>query len=146
MTLLPLYARGFKPVFTKDNFNILLEHHHWDHTIKLLPGSKLKLTKVYPFFLVEQKKLDTFLEKNLYTRQICLFKLPMAILVFFIKKKNGFLWLVQDYWALNSMIVKNKYTLSLISKLMSQLYRAKYFIKLDILWNFNNICIKPRDE
>jgi len=70
----------------------------------------------------------------------------MAILVFFIKKKNGFLWLVQDYWALNSMIVKNKYTLSLISKLMSQLYRAKYFIKLDILWNFNNICIKPRDE
>ena len=39
----------------------------------------------------------------------------MAALVFFIKKKDGSLWLVQDYQALNSMTVKNKYPLPLIS-------------------------------
>jgi len=44
------------------------------------------------------------------------------------------------------MTVKNKYLLLLISKLMSQLCRAKYFTKLDICWGFNNICIKPRDK
>jgi len=70
----------------------------------------------------------------------------MAALVFFIKKKNGSLRLVQDYRALNSMTVKNKYPLPLISKLVSQLYRARYFTKLDVHWGFNNVHIKPRDK
>jgi len=70
----------------------------------------------------------------------------MAAPVFFIKKKDGSLQLVQDYRALNSMTVKNKYPLPLISKLISQLRGAKYFTKLDVHWGFNNIHIKPRDE
>jgi len=52
--------------------------------------------------------------------------------VFFIKKKDGSLWLVQDYRALNSMMVKNKYSLPLISELVFQLRGARYFTKLDI--------------
>jgi len=66
--------------------------------------------------------------------------------VFFIKKKDGSLRLVQDYHALNAITVKNRYPLSLISKLVSQLRRAWYFTKLDVCWGFNNIHIKPRDE
>jgi len=66
--------------------------------------------------------------------------------VFFIKKKDGSLWLVQDYRALNAITVKNKYSFLLISELVSQLHGAKYFTKLDICWGFNNVCIKPRDE
>jgi len=70
----------------------------------------------------------------------------MAAPVFFIKKKDSSLWLVQNYCALNSMTVKNKYPLPLISELVSQLRRARYFTKLDICWGFNNVCIKPRDK
>jgi len=70
----------------------------------------------------------------------------MAAPVFFIKKKDSSLQLVQDYRALNSMTVKNKYPLLLISKLISQLRGARYFTKLDVYWGFNNVCIKPRDE
>ena len=70
----------------------------------------------------------------------------MATPVFFIKKKDGSLQLVQDYRILNSMTVKNKYPLPLISELMSQLCGARYFTKLDIHWGFNNIHIKPGDE
>jgi len=70
----------------------------------------------------------------------------MAAPVFFIKKKDGSLWLVQDYYALNSMTVKNKYPLPLISELMSQLHRARYFTKLDVRLGFNNVCIKSGDE
>jgi len=132
MTLLLLYTRRLKFMFAKDNFDILPEYRYWDHIIKLLPGSEPKSTKVYLLFLVEQKELNTFLEKNLYTRQIRLFKLSIAILVFFIKKKNSFLWLIQNYQVFNSMIVKNKYPLPLISKLVFQLYKTKYFTKLDI--------------
>jgi len=95
---------------------------------------------------VEQKELDVFLEENLRTGQIRLSKSPMAAPVFFIKKKDGSLRLVQDYRALNSMTVKNKYPLPLISELVSQLHRARYFTKLDVCWGFNNVRIKPRDE
>jgi len=70
----------------------------------------------------------------------------MAAPVFFIKKKDGSLWLVQDYRALNSMMVKNKYPLPLISELVSQLRKARYFTKLDVCWGFNNVCIKPGDK
>jgi len=44
------------------------------------------------------------------------------------------------------MMVKNKYPFPLISELVSQLHRARYFTKLDGHWGFNNICIKPGDE
>jgi len=44
------------------------------------------------------------------------------------------------------MIVKNKYPLPLISELVSQLRKARYFTKLDVCWGFNNVCIKPEDE
>jgi len=66
--------------------------------------------------------------------------------MFFIKKKDGSLRLVQDYHALNAVTVKNRYPLPLISELVSQLCRAKYFTKLDVQWGFNNVHIKPGDE
>jgi len=66
--------------------------------------------------------------------------------MFFIKKKDGSLYLVQDYHALNAITVKNRYPLPLISELVSQLHRARYFTKLDVHWGFNNVCIKPGDE
>jgi len=70
----------------------------------------------------------------------------IPITVFFIKKKDSSLRLVQDYCTLNAMTVKNRYPLPLISELVSQLRRAKYFTKLDVQWGFNNVHIKPGDE
>jgi len=70
----------------------------------------------------------------------------MAAPVFFIKKKDGSLHLVQDYRALNTVTVKNKYSLPLISELVSQLCGARCFTKLDVRWRFNNIRIKSGDE
>jgi len=142
----PDCVRRFKSVFAKEDFDILPEHRQWDHAIKLIPGSEPKSSKVYPLSPVEQKELDTFLEENLRTGQICPSKSPIAAPVFFIKKKDGSLRLVQDYCALNSMTVKNKYPLPLISELVFQFCRARYFTKLDVCWGFNNVHIKPGDE
>jgi len=133
-------------VFAKKDFDILPEHRQWDHAIELILGSEPKSSKVYLLSPVEQKELDSFLEENLCTRRICSSKSPMAAPVFFIKKKDGSLQLVQDYRALNSMTVKNKYPLLLISELISQLHGARYFTKLNIRWGFNNVCIKPGDK
>jgi len=133
-------------VFAKEDFDIFPEHRQWDHAIELISGSEPKSSKVYPLSPVEQKELDSFLEENLYTRRIHSSKSPMAAPVFFIKKKDGSLRLVQDYRVLNSMTVKNKYPFLLIFELVSQLRRARYFTKLDVCWGFNNVRIKPRNE
>ena len=50
-----------EPMFAKDDFDILLEHHYWNYIIELILGSKPKSMKIYPFFSIEQKELDTFL-------------------------------------------------------------------------------------
>jgi len=133
-------------VFAKEDFDILPEHCKWDHAIELIPGAEPKSSKVYPLSLLEQAELDAFLEENLRTRRIRPSKSSIAAPMFFIKKKDGLLHLVQDYRALNAVTVKNRYPLSLISELVSQLYGARYFTKLDICWGFNNVRIKPGDE
>ena len=66
--------------------------------------------------------------------------------MFFIKKKDGSLRLVQDYWALNAITVKNKYQLPLISELINKLQGERYFTKLDVCWGFNNIQMKDGDK
>ena len=133
-------------MFAKEDFDILPEHCKWDHVIELIPRAEPKSSKVYPLSPLEQAELDAFLEENLCTRQIQPSKSPMTAPVFFIKKKDSSLHLVQDYRALNAITVKNKYPLPLISQLISQLCRAQYFTKLDVRWGFNNIHIKPGDE
>ena len=70
----------------------------------------------------------------------------MASPVFFIKKKDGSLRLVQDYRALNSITIKNRYPLPLISELVNQLRGAKYFTKLDVRWGYQNVRMKEGDE
>ena len=131
-TPLPAYIAEFRSVFTKEDFDILPEYCKWDHAIKLIPRAEPKLLKVYPLSLLEQVELDTFLEENLHTGRIRPSKSPMTAPVFFIKKKDSSLCLVQDYHALNAVTIKNKYPLSLISKLVSQLHGAWYFTKLDV--------------
>jgi len=143
---LPTYVAEFQSVFAKKDFDILPEHCKWDRAIELIPGAEPKLSKVYSLSPLEQAKLDAFLEENLHTGRIRPSKSPIAAPVFFIKKKDSSLRLVQDYRALNAVTVKNRYPLPLISKLVSQLRGARYFTKLDVRWGFNNVCIKPGDE
>ena len=143
---LPAYVVEFQSVFAKEDFDILPEHHKWVHAIKLIPRAEPKSSKVYPLSPLEQAKLDAFLEENLCTRRIRPSKSPIAASVFFIKKKDSSLWLVQDYRTLNAITVKNRYPFPLISELVSQLRGAQYFTKLDVCWSFNNVRIKPRDE
>ena len=95
---------------------------------------------------LEQAKLDVFIQENLALGHIWPSKSPMASPVFFIKKKEGSLRLVQDYRRLNAMTIKNRYPLPLIPELINHLRGAKYFTKLDVRWGYNNVWIKDGDE
>jgi len=66
-TPLPIYIAEFQSMFAKEDFDILPEHHKWDHAIELIPGAEPKLSKVYPLSPLKQTELDAFLEENLHT-------------------------------------------------------------------------------
>jgi len=120
----PPHLCNFHSVFSKDSFNELPGTKPWDHAVELTPNASLKSCKVYPLSASEQKELDVFLKETLESGQIRPSKSPMATPVFFVKKKDGKLRLVQDYHVLNAMTVKNKYPLPLIPKLIAKLCRA----------------------
>jgi hypothetical protein len=144
--IIPTYLHDFQDVFAKESFDALPERKQWDHAIELVPDPKLASCKVYPMSLSEQEELDRFIAENLKSSRIRPSKSPMASPCFFIKKKDGSLQLVQDYQTLNSITVKNRYPLPLISELVNKLRNAKYFTKLDVRWGYNNVRIKQGDE
>jgi len=71
----------------------------------------------------------------------------MASPVFFIKKKDGSLCLVQDYHKPNAITMKNSHPLPLILDILNSVSKtkAKYFTKLDIQWEYNNVRIQEEE-
>jgi len=113
-----------------------------------VPDAQNFSTKVYPLAPLEQKQLDKFLDKNLKSQHIHPSKLPMVSPVFFIKKKDRSLHLVQDYQKLNGMTGNNTYPLPLIPDILNKDSEAKvkYFTKLDVCWRYNNVWIQEGDK
>jgi hypothetical protein len=144
--LIPEYLREFSAVFSKESFDELPQRRIWDHAIELVPDAVPSSCKVYPLSPNEQAELDKFLDENLKSGRIRPSKSPMASPVFFIKKKDGSLRLVQDYRVLNSLTIKNRYPIPLISGLINQLKGSRYFSKMDVRWGYNNVRIKEGDE
>jgi len=73
-------------------------------------------------------------------------KLRYVTLYFYISKKDGSLRLVQDYRKLNQVTIKDKISLLLIGKIIDELKEAKYFNKLNLIWEYNNVRIKKDDK
>jgi hypothetical protein len=142
----PTHLHNFEDVFSKASFDHLPDQKIWDHAIELIPGSNPMNCKVYPLAPSEQEGLDKFIQENLTSGCIRPSKSPMASPVFFIKKKDGTLRLIQDYWALNALTIKNWYPLPLNSELVNQLRGVKCFTKLDVQWEYNNVRMKEGNE
>lgn len=58
--------------------------------------------------------------------------IPFASLKVLVKKKDGTLWMCNDYRALNWKTLKNQYPIPRIDELMDELRGAKYFSKIDL--------------
>src|SRR5258707_2626385 len=143
---IPECYKDLTDIFSEEAFAHLPTHKAWDHAIELHPDAKLPRGRTFPLSPAEQKELDTFLRENLANRQICPSKSPIGAPVFFIKKKEGSLRLVQDYRKLNEIMVKNSYPLLLVSNMLTRLHDAEWFTTLDLRWGFNNVRLKEGDE
>jgi len=96
--------------------------------------------------LKEEEALDQWLDKQLKAELIVESKSRYAGPCFYIPKKDGSLWLVQDYGKLNQVTIKDEILLPLIGEVIDKHKEAQYFNKLDLIWGYNNIRIKEGDE
>jgi hypothetical protein len=90
--------------------------------------------------------LCKFLDENLAKGFIYTSVLPAASPVLFAKKLGGGLRFYIDYYALNTITIKNRYPLPLIQEILARLNKAKIYTKLDIIAIFNRIRITERQE
>src|SRR5260221_8380550 len=143
---IPEHYKNFADIFSEETFAHLPPRKAWDHAIELHPDAKLPRGRMFPLSPTEQKELDAFLRENLANGRICPLKSPIGAPMFFVKKKEGSLHLVQDYQKLNEIMVKNSYLLPLVSDMLTRLCDAKWFTTLDLRWGFNNVQLKEWDE
>jgi Reverse transcriptase (RNA-dependent DNA polymerase) len=134
-------------VFSEEESQRLPDHQPWDHTIDLQSDvvTHWKI-KSYPMSPKEQEELDKFLVEHVNKGYLVPSKSPMASPVFFIKKKDGKLRLVQDYRWLNKITIKNRYPLPLAADIINRLMKSRYFTKFDVRWGYHNIQIKEGNE
>lgn len=145
--IVPEEYRQYADVFSEVESERLPAHKPYDHAIDLKPETPETIrSKVYPMPMNEQEELDKFLVDNLRKGYIVPSKSPIASPVFFVKKKDGRLQLVQDYRKLNDFTIKNRYPLPLASDIVNRLSDARLFTKFDVRWGYNNIRIKEGDE
>ena len=98
-------------------------------------------TSVYQLTPPEKIALKEYIEDGLKRGTLSWSEAPDACSFFFIDKKDGKLWPVQDYRPLNAITRKNVAPISLIPELIDKLLEAWFFTKLNVWWGYNNICI-----
>ena len=133
----------FKEVFKKKPSEQMPERKKWDYPIDLKHDFISKDSHVYPMNPEEHQKLREFLDENLWKGYIRPSTSLQASPFFFVSKKDSKkLWPCQDYRCFNTGTIKNAYLLPQISDLLDKLKGEKYFTKLDLWWEYNNIWIK----
>jgi len=101
---------------------------------------------VYSLSREEREEVYKFISEQLRKEYIRPLKLPQMAPVFFIGKKDGKKYIVQDYRYLNEWTIKNNYHLPLILDIVENIGTKKVFIKIDLRWGYNNVWIKKRDK
>ncbi len=136
----------FLDVFFKKNVDILSLHWIHNHVIHLKENAQSSVFALYNMSRDEILELRRYLNENLSKDFIQVSCFQMIISVLFIKKLEEELCFCVNYQDLNTITIKNQYSLSLISETLNYLNRAKIFIKLNIISAFNRLWIKEEDE
>jgi hypothetical protein len=145
-TKIPEHMHDLLPAWDAREADKLPPYRICDHKIELLPGKLLPARPLYNILEDKLLVLRKFLDENLAKGFIRTSVSPAASLVLFAKKPGGGLRFCIDYYALNAIIIKNRYPLPLIQETLARLSKAKIYTKLDIIAVFNRIRITKKQE
>jgi hypothetical protein len=112
----------FSDVFSEKKSEQMPSRKTYDHAIEFNNGAVLpKLAKLYPMSPLEKNSLDIWIEEELAKGYIRKSKSLVATPVFFVKKKEGTLCLMQDYRKLNAITKRNRYPIPRVIDLIESL-------------------------
>ncbi len=129
----------FLNVFDWAQSNKLSFHHFYDHKIELISNSMLSHCQVYQMFSVKLLKVKKYLNENLSKRFITSNQTLYFFFVLFALKANEDLWFCVNYQKLNVIFKRNKYSLSLINKIIDKIVNCKHLTRLNIISAFNKL-------
>jgi hypothetical protein len=133
-------------VFSKANTKKLALNRDINLAINLLPGKKPLYRPIYPLSPRELVALKEFLKENLAKGFIQESKSPADTPILFALKKDNSLRLYVNYQGLNTITVKNRYSLPLIFKIIDQVQKACYFSKIDLKNTYYRLRIKVNNK
>ncbi len=117
---------NFLNVFDREKITQLLLHWLYDHKIELEDESQFSESQLYFMLSYKLQKIKKYLEKNLKKKFITLSKTSFVSLILFIKKKDDSLCFCMNYWKLNALIKKDRYSIFLINEVFTQIQDSKY--------------------
>ena len=138
--------KNYKKFFDNEKIEMLFEQHDESHVIDLIKNKKSSFMLLYNLAQNELTKLRRYIDDILIKEWIKHFVSPAKTSIFFVFKKNERLCLCVDYKNLNVVIVKNRHSLSLITKTLNRFNDFKRFIKFDFKNVYYWIRIKRDDE
>ena len=130
--IVPRRFHKYSKVFEKRDLERMPTRKAWDHIIDLKEGFVPKKGKIYLLSRIEREEVQEFVKDQLRKGYIRPLKSLQTSLVFFVPKKDGKKRMVQDYRYLNSWMIKNNYTLPLISDLIDSIGKKKVFTKINL--------------
>ncbi len=136
----------FLDVFDWVQLNKLLSHHFYDHKIELISDSMLSCCWVYQIFSVKLLKVKKYLNENLLKRFITFSQTFYFFSVLFTLKANEDFWFCVNYWKLNVIFKRNKYSLSLINEIIDKIVSCKHLTRLNIISAFNKLRMHLNNE
>ncbi len=129
----------FLDVFDRAQLNKLSSHCFYNHKIELISDSMLSHCWVYQMFSVKLLKVKKYLNENLLKKFITSSQTFYFFLVLFALKANEDLRFCVNYQKLNVIFKRNKYSLSLINKIIDKIVNCKHLIRLNIISTFNKL-------
>lgn len=145
-TLLPEKYQDFLDMFSREEVDKLPLHRLNDHKIDIMPEKKPNFGSIYGMSQNELKVLKKYLNDNLIKGFIRPSHSPTASPILFARKPGEDLHLCVDYRALNAITIKNKYSLSLIQKTLTRIYKVKIYTTLNIIATFNKLRITKGEK
>ncbi|KAL4009381.1 hypothetical protein ACER0C_003233 [Sarotherodon galilaeus] len=146
LSSIPSVYHDLAQVFCKDKARSLPPHRPYDCGIDLLPGAPLPTSRLYSLSRPEWESMEKYINESLAAGLIRPSSSPVAAGFFFVTKKDKSLRPCIDYRSLNSITVKNKYPLPLLSSAFELLQGATIFTKLDLRNAYHLVRIREGDE
>ena len=138
--------KKFVEITEKKKIYELSNHEFDDHSIDLKSSKKSFYEFIYSLSEDELIVLKIYLDKHLKNDFIRFFTFFVETSILFVKKKNESLRLCLNYKSLNFLIIKNKYSLSLIDESFDRLNKARIYTSIDMITTYNKLRIKENNE